>query len=179
MLRMKDLTTSKGTIHVRRLLTAKPGKSEVRREIVRLLEEKTGIDAVKIAYTTTGKPFIAGHPQWHISISHAANLIAVYISEKKAVGIDIEQENTMILKARSHFINPREASDFPTLGLRQLHLIWGAKEAIFKHYEGKFTELENEVTIRKIGDNVISVISAYGEDQCFYEILEDVYLVWV
>ncbi len=175
---MKDLITSKGTIHVRRLSTAKPGKSEVRREIVRLLEEKTGITGIRIAYTSNGKPFIAGQEELHISISHSANLIAVYLSEKQPVGIDIEQENKVILKATSHFINAAEALTFPEPDIAQLHLIWGAKEAIFKHYAGKFTELENEVTVEKIANNEISAISAYGNEQCFYEIFEDIYLVW-
>lgn len=87
----------------------------------------------QIVYTeTVGKPVLK-ESELHISITHSANLAAVYISEKK-VGIDVEQLDRNIDKVVQRFVAPQEI-DFIEKGSHpQLAkiMLWAAKEAIYK-----------------------------------------------
>ena len=176
----KDFQTPAGDVFVR-TLDLDASKDQIHAEIVSLLESRTGIANLQIEHTDTGKPFILGNENLLLSISHAQNHIAVYLSENNPVGIDIEIENPQIRNARSRFVNAAEEIIFQQFTMEDLHLVWGAKEAIYKYYGGQFISLENEVTILEI-DRVSSKILAettYGEIRCAYEISDPgIYLAW-
>ncbi len=177
--RRKDFKTPNGKIYFRKLVSSQPEKDEIRLEIVRLLEEKLGIENIRIEHTAAGQPFIAEQESIRISISHSHNLVAVYVSSDYLVGIDIELENPNIHKVKSHFINEREETLFHPLSAENLHLIWGAKEAIYKYFKGNFIALENEVTILRIEAGRINAETIHGPINCAYEIMDaHVYLVW-
>lgn len=80
----------------------------------------------------SGKPVLKTS-EGNISISHSANLAAVYVSEKN-VGIDVEQLDRNIDKVVKRFVAPTEL-DFIKKGSHpQLAkiMLWAAKEAIYK-----------------------------------------------
>ena len=171
--------TDAGEIRVRKL-PERLTKADINHEVVLLLEEMLGESPVCIGHTAAGKPYLENMESLQLSISHAAGWIAVYVSDKTSVGIDIEPEHQKIRKASSHFINAAEKQSFGIFSLAQLHLIWGAKEAVYKCFGGRFEALEKEVTVMRIDTGSILAETIYGQVECFYKVLEgNVYLVYI
>ena len=78
-----------------------------------------------------GKPHLINF-DFELSITHSFEHAAVIIS-KKRVGIDIEIIKNKILNIATKFMNPEEL-DFLTESdkIRQMYVIWCAKESIYK-----------------------------------------------
>lgn len=174
---MNDISTSKGTIYIRQLDRPELSRSDIRSAVASLLSEKLRLPTVEIGHSENGKPFIVGHEHLEFSVSHAKNVVAVYLSGEHPSGIDIECTHPQISKARSHFINSSEASHFE-FSDEVLHLIWGAKEAVFKHFGGNFTDLSKEVSITHLGEDLISADTIHGKLACSYRIISGYYIVW-
>lgn len=105
---------------------------------VRCLLHEAGYSDFDLFYTNDGKPHLSDGK--HITISHSHHLSAIAISSKP-VGIDLELRRDLIKKlgpkfcvSEYEFLNMQE-NDY----IRQLTVIWGAKEAVFK--------IENKVGI--------------------------------
>jgi 4'-phosphopantetheinyl transferase EntD len=93
----------------------------------------------EILIADTRKPYLADE-QYHFSISHFGSYAAAIVSRTKRVGIDVEKASPTIEKVRNKFLSPLE-SDIAFDGieksghrLRQLTLLWSAKESVFKWY---------------------------------------------
>jgi 4'-phosphopantetheinyl transferase EntD len=93
----------------------------------------------EILIADTRKPYLAGE-QYHFSISHFGSFAAAIASPTQRVGVDVEKTSPTIEKIRNKFLSPLE-SDIAFDGieksghrLRQLTLLWSAKESIFKWY---------------------------------------------
>lgn len=68
-----------------------------------------------------------------ISISHCKNTLALFYHPQRAVGIDIEQHGTKVLRIRHKFLSMPE-QDFCGDDVTRCLVMWAAKEAIFKKY---------------------------------------------
>lgn len=80
-----------------------------------------------------GKPYMVGEDK-HISISHSGPYIAVAMAEA-GVGVDIQVMHEKIHRIAPKFVNQAEfAGIFAPHKKEQLHLIWGAKECMYKAY---------------------------------------------
>jgi phosphopantetheinyl transferase len=78
-----------------------------------------------------GKPHLE-HSDWHISISHSHGLAAA-LASPKLCGIDIQFMVPKITRLAYKFLRPEErACLLPDTELEQLHVFWGAKEALYK-----------------------------------------------
>ncbi len=118
------ITTHKSHIRKQQLLAARY-----------LLQELTTQPSLIIAYTTHGKPFIKDS-EYHISISHTKQFIALILSKEKKVGIDIEILDKRILRIENKFLRPDEKSFInQNHYLEQLYIIWSTKEVLFKIHE--------------------------------------------
>jgi phosphopantetheinyl transferase len=110
---MKSTLHQKGFLSVRRLL------------------QMEGYEDQNLEYNSYGKPLLADGK--HISITHSFEFAAVIISETE-VGIDVEKNREKILKIQHRFVN----TDYDSLSdenlVKQLTVIWGAKEAMYKTY---------------------------------------------
>lgn len=97
----------------------------------------------EIAYELSGKPYLSDH-SYFISISHTKGYVAIILSQKSAVGIDIEYYGQRVHKVASRFIRsdemPGSYQGDDTWGLL-LH--WSAKEAIYKCLEEVDADLCN------------------------------------
>jgi len=116
----------------------------VRLMLRHLLPEMETIDLQK---TINGRPFIKGVKQ-KISISHSGDFVAVLISENNEVGVDIELIGDKVLRVKNKFMSDFELDCFdkldPDLRRDFSHLLWGAKEALFKLYsKGEVSFKEN------------------------------------
>ena len=100
----------------------------------KLLKVMTGWDKVELDKDQVGKPFLKNCKAF-ISFSHSGNYAAAIFNNQESVGIDIQEIKDKILGIADKFISAREW-DYITLEnqIKMLHVIWGAKEAMFKKY---------------------------------------------
>ena len=98
---------------------------------VRCLLQQEGYSDQNLSYNGYGKPLLDDGK--HISITHSFEFAALIISIDE-VGIDVEKNREKILKIQHRFVN----TDYDSLSdedmVRQLTVIWGAKEAMYKTY---------------------------------------------
>lgn len=97
----------------------------------KLLQEK-GYSDFDLYYDQFGKPHL--NDGRHISISHSHNFSAIILSDQNC-GIDLEMQREKIItiahkfaEEESKFLQAQNQVDY----IRQLTIIWGAKEAVFK-----------------------------------------------
>ncbi|MDX9769775.1 MAG: 4'-phosphopantetheinyl transferase superfamily protein [Tenuifilaceae bacterium] len=84
-----------------------------------------------VMYHPTRRPFLA-HSRSHISITHSYPFVAVIMSEKFHVGIDIESFARPFAQVKDKYLSKREKKWVDNDDNRRLALIWSAKEAIYK-----------------------------------------------
>lgn len=83
-----------------------------------------------VSYLPNGKPVIPGG---YFSLSHCENRVALVLAETP-VGIDIQLPTEQIRRIHTKFCSPTEQSRFSPTPLREMTIIWSAKEAIFKFW---------------------------------------------
>jgi len=89
-----------------------------------------------IEIAETRKPFLADEA-FHFSISHCADFAAVIVSKNMRVGIDVELVTPKVERVKHKFLYDEERMKLSRSGfslLKQLTIIWSAKEAVFKWY---------------------------------------------
>ena len=103
-----------------------------RRALLALAPELSSRTFAKDAH---GKPFLEGSPPRHFSLSHSHGHAAALVSATPC-GVDLQRRVGKILRLRSKF----ERADERAFVERQasetdaLHVLWGAKEALYKLY---------------------------------------------
>ena len=103
-------------------------------------------DRYEIKKDGYGKPQL--RPQdYHISISHSHGYVAAIYS-KRAVGVDIQKKVSKIDRIAHKFINEAE-DDFihDRSYISKLHVIWGAKESLFKAYGRKEVDFKKDLLV--------------------------------
>ena len=98
---------------------------------VRHLLQHSGYTDHDLYYNTYGKPLLRDGN--HISITHSFNFAAILISNKNA-GIDIEKNREKIVNIHHRFVNTNYDSLSDEDLVKQLTVIWGAKESMYKTY---------------------------------------------
>jgi phosphopantetheinyl transferase len=93
----------------------------------------------EILIADTRKPYLVNE-KYHFSISHFGSYAAAIVSSSNRVGVDVEKTSPTIEKIRNKFLSDTESfiafEGIEKSGhrLRQLTLLWSAKESIFKWY---------------------------------------------
>ncbi|MEM6879401.1 MAG: 4'-phosphopantetheinyl transferase superfamily protein [Bacteroidota bacterium] len=96
-----------------------------------------------------GKPRLVDS-SFHISISHTNGLSAAY-AHPSPCGVDVQRLVSKIHRIAPKFINDREQDQLEqhqTNLLEQQHLIWSAKEAMYKAYGLKQLDFKAHLTIQ-------------------------------
>lgn len=106
------------------------GKRQLEWVAVRHLAKLELGPQINIVKDDFGKPFLAD-ANLRISFSHSNDMGAFACSEWGLLGLDIQWMTEKIFRIAHKFASPEEAD---LENLEQLHLIWGAKEAIYKAY---------------------------------------------
>ncbi|QYJ68679.1 4'-phosphopantetheinyl transferase family protein [Flavobacterium litorale] len=99
---------------------------------VRMLLQEAGYTDFDLYYDEDGKPHLKDGK--YISITHSHNFSAIIISNKN-VGIDMEKQRKKILIIAEKFCTSELSylnTKNDTERIRQLTVIWGVKEALFK-----------------------------------------------
>lgn len=89
--------------------------------------------APSIRYTLNGQPQLTDGSR--ISISHSGDYVTLCWSPDHRLGCDLESIRPQIQRLAGKFVGPREQTflgEGPSL--EALHLLWGAKESLFKLY---------------------------------------------
>lgn len=134
-----------------------------------------------------GKPILCNSLH-HISLSHSGDKTAV-IASKCSVGIDIQRIVSKIERISRKFCNETELSQLPiSQALLYYHLIWGAKECIYKSYGKRKVDFRDHMTISGISNNLqngtcdgtlripnLKISKAY---QIQYQMIDDYMLVY-
>ena len=122
---------------------------------------------IHIGYNDQGAPLLPDYEGLHISISHTKGYVAIALSERAIVGIDVEQiermedktnifddkeKKTRVERVRSRFIRDDECAN--TIVGMLLH--WSAKETVFKK-------------LGREGVNFIDEMKIYPFDETQYE----------
>jgi hypothetical protein len=144
-----------------------------------LTKEDLRLNCLKDQY---GKPYLEGLDK-HISFSHSDDLVAVALSNVH-VGIDIQKAVEKIVRIRHKFINSHEDSYVDVDQLPRLHIIWGAKESVFKAYGRKEVDFKGHMTFDEIGEQKIRVVMKKPNEGPFlyrgkYEQWGEYYLVYL
>jgi 4'-phosphopantetheinyl transferase len=96
----------------------------------------------------TGKPQFKTSPA-NISLSHTAGFAAVMISNRYAVGIDIEAIHPKVQRVAHKFLQDDEIASIPADEKNaKLMLYWSAKESLFKLYGWGAVEFKTQLIIK-------------------------------
>lgn len=105
-----------------------------------LLREMLDGEQIDIWHNEDGKPIIPGNR--NISISHTRNYVAMILSEKYEVGIDIEYLSNRVEKISGRFMREDEHAN----DANSLLIHWCAKETVYKLFSSEHLEL-NEIKV--------------------------------
>lgn len=134
---------------------------------------------VHLDKTEKGKPILNGL-NVSVSFSHSKHLIACIIDlEGKEVGIDIEKLRENILNLKHKFVKDTDSTPFQDPVLNG-HLIWGAKEVLYKIYALKELDFLNHLSV-EYKEHLIGNIHKNDFNcsyQLEYQVLHDFLLVW-
>jgi len=120
----------------------------------------------------------------NISISHCKKMCAVITNNLKPVGVDVELVTPRILNISRRFMNIDEFNFLAKnseINLLQQHIIWSAKESIFKKYNQLHLNFPNEIFIENFEINSDGIITSqiktdifFCREKIFYKIFDDV-----
>ena len=135
-----------------------------------------------IQIADTKKPFLANE-EYHFSISHCGDYAAAIVSKTARVGIDIEIPTPKMEKIAHKFLNEDEKASFGITDIRQLTLLWSAKESVFKWYGNGQVDFSEHILLGK-NDIAESLIHCHFTKtpidlQIHYHHFEDIVLTWV
>jgi len=132
-----------------------------------------------------GKPGIKDSA-YHISLSHSGDRTAV-IASRHSVGIDIQKVVSKIGRIAKKFCNEDEFSALPNNEADRLlyyHIIWGAKECIYKSYGKRKVDFKKHMNVSNLDQNLRSGSSngkiEIGDFRASYKIeyhLDDDYMI--
>ena len=95
-----------------------------------------------------GKPFIPDS-DYHISISHSHEMAAV-LASPISCGVDIQYPVEKIRRLVPKFCSSEELKETTRPdGLQTMHVIWGAKECIYKAYGRKAIDYRKHIAIER------------------------------
>ena len=121
----------------------------------------------------------------HISITHAHKVAAAAMSEKYIVGIDVEVQRQQLFKISDKFLHPDEKILIrPDRVLEDLHVYWGAKEALFKIWRHGEVDFSHELRVAPFiaadrGETTASILKGGLTIHCkvHFQKMENYYMV--
>lgn len=149
-----------------------------------LIKELLGSN-YQLSYLNSGKPILDHTDFKHISITHSANFVAVFVHKDHETGIDIESTDRDFRKIEKRYLSEEELREVGTSN--ELHcLYWCAKEAVFKLVLDEGIEFRTQIRIEPIDyltQNSFTAKYLSGEKETayrlFFESFANQMLVWV
>lgn len=130
--------------------------------------------------TASGKPNFSNHPLF-FSISHSHNLVAVIISEKNNVAVDLEMKNEKLHLIKKKFLHTLDCTQGEDIDL--LTILWSAKESIYKYCDNKLLSFKEHIAINSISNGFItaSIESPFYSVKLNlqYKSIENYWITWI
>ncbi|MCF0063690.1 4'-phosphopantetheinyl transferase superfamily protein [Dyadobacter chenwenxiniae] len=137
-----------------------------------------------ISYDKNRKPHIKGSSK-QLSMSHSGDYVCVYVHDSEPVGVDLQQMKPSITKGSDYFLNEAEQHWADLDDNVLLHLIWCAKEAVFKFAGDADMDLKKHIITNpfKSNQNGIIEVSIQKENvnmsvQVQHDAFDDYLLAW-
>jgi phosphopantetheinyl transferase len=96
------------------------------------------------------KPYFPLHPDWHCALSHSHGIAAALLGSAPC-GVDLQRYTGRMDKLAHKFVNPQEAAliaQHPAESqLDLLHLVWTAKEAMYKVHGRKSLDFKEHLSV--------------------------------
>lgn len=93
-----------------------------------------------------GKPHLE-NSEYHISISHSHEMVSI-AAAPNLIGVDIQFLVEKIPRIAYKFVRPEEEEAIDEASrIEHLHILWGAKEALYKAYGRKELSFKNHLII--------------------------------
>ncbi len=121
-------------------------------------------ERVECLYDDFGKPILRGSDK-HISVSHSSDWCAAMISDRSC-GVDIQIYSKTVERIAGKFLSKDEINHTQQLTnrLHHLHLLWGAKECMYKAYGRRKLEFRQHIFI-----TTLNVETCTGVGEIRYE----------
>jgi len=116
-----------------------------------LLYQIAGLpERVQCLYDDFGKPYLKGIDK-HISVSHSELWCAAMVSDFSC-GIDIQLYTHTVRRISSRFLTPADVAnaDKHSNPIACLHVLWGAKECLYKAYGKRKIGFREHIFIRNL-----------------------------
>ncbi len=130
-------------------------KNAYQRHIVDLMIQDV-IGNYPIVHLDNGAPLIEAFPRKHISLSHSGEWIAVYWGDEP-LGVDVQEMTKTLMDKRHYFVNIEEEAKLD-ITEKNLNLIWGAKEVLYKKRQGSIKNYKEDICIKQITKTSIEVL---------------------
>jgi phosphopantetheinyl transferase len=114
------------------------------RLLLHKLQNKNYFQVIK--YAPTCKPFLDNE---FIGISHSKNFVAIILSQKNNVSIDIEKISERAKKIVNKFLSTEEKKYFDIESQFDTSLLWSIKETVYKFYGQKQLPFIDGIKIKK------------------------------
>lgn len=128
-----------------------------------------------VLYEESGRPYLSTFSR-EMNISHTKDYVAIVMHKEKRVALDIETRGVKVERVMHKFLTDKETSMLSAdhdIKLLQLHLLWCAKETLYKIMKHSDTEFNRHLHIESIGQRIVD--SGYSENignsgvMCSYE----------
>ncbi|MCF2487284.1 4'-phosphopantetheinyl transferase superfamily protein [Dyadobacter sp. CY347] len=148
-----------------------------------LLQEMTHLQPI-IIYDEHRKPNIKDRAK-QLSMSHSGEYASVYVHDIKPIGIDLQQMKPSISKGADYFLNDAEMQWTDLNDNVLLHLIWCAKEAVFKYAGDADLDLKKHIITNPFHSNQNGIIEVCIQKeninesvQVHYDAFDDYLIAW-
>ena len=134
-----------------------------------------------IIYNEEGKPTLKTGEQ--ISISHSYGVVGVLISNKKHIGLDIEQKREKIDRIKHKFLSKSELNFVENSNnkIETLTSFWSCKEALLKMYGKTDLIFEEELSVNLSENKIIGEIKTsdfYLKVNLNKQIIDKFVVIW-
>lgn len=143
-----------------------------------------GPEVPAIDYAPNGRPSLADGT--YLSISHSGEFVTLVWSRDQRLGCDLEAIRPQIRRLSDKFLGEREKAFLgPAPSLESLHLVWGAKESLFKLYGLGGVDFRTELEVLPFTQTSQGALHGWIRKPDFthetvlrYHFMESMLLVW-
>lgn len=172
-LQVDEIPSIKNELRLRQYLGSRILLQEMLRELK--------VENVRLHKMDSGQPYLS-IPQWNVSISHADRFAAIALSPQR-IGIDIEKLSPRIKRIQNKFMNKEELACLKDEeDLNWMHVVWSAKEALFKYHPGRDFDFRTHLLVKPEGNNRLhaEIHQTHPTEQLYveYEWIQDFVLAW-
>ncbi len=174
-------------VHRERLESIKYEKRQKEYLCARLLIDIIAGEGQRVEYLESGRPYLLDSNK-EISISHTKNYVAVIADNDNRVAIDIEVFGKTVERVKHKYCTPSELeylSDDVDIRSVQLHLLWSAKETVYKLLDEKGVYFDEHINVLpfeldKEGTMLCEVTkkNEVHEIELKYKVFDDFVMVW-